>query len=75
MNTHLYEGLERLSIAEERSLGDALIISAESEASAPLVSEAQRAELHSRLAHHRAHPDEPGMAFSELKAKLLALVH
>jgi putative addiction module component (TIGR02574 family) len=72
MNTHLYEELEHLSIAEKRSLGEALIISAESEASAPLVSEAQRTELHSRLTYHRDHPDEPGMTFSELKAKHVA---
>jgi putative addiction module component (TIGR02574 family) len=75
MNTLLYQELEHLSIAEKRSLGEALIISAESEASAPLVSEAQRAELHSRLAYHRTHPNEPGMTFSEFKAKLLASVH
>jgi putative addiction module component (TIGR02574 family) len=75
MNTHLYEELEHLSIAEKRSLGEALIMSAETEASAPLVSEVQRAELHSRLAYHRDYPDEPGMTFSELKAKLLASLH
>lgn len=75
MNTHLYEELEHLSIAEKRSLGEALIISAESEASAPLVTEAQRAELRSRLACHRANPDEQGMTFAELKAKLLTSSH
>jgi|GEM_PF-1070098 len=75
METHLYEELEHLSIAEKRSLGEALIISAESEASAPLVSEAQRAELKSRLAYHRDHPEEPGITFAELKSKLLASLH
>lgn len=72
MNSHLYEELEHLSIAEKRSLGEALIVSAESEASAPLISEAQRTELRSRLAYHRANPGEPGLAFSQLKANLLA---
>jgi putative addiction module component (TIGR02574 family) len=71
MNTHLYEELEHLSIAERRSLGEALIVSAESEASASLITEAQRTEFRSRLAHHRANPDEPGVSFSQLKAKLL----
>lgn len=72
MNAHLYEELEHLSIAEKRSLGEALIISAESEASAPLITEAQRIELRSRLAYHRANPDEPGITFLQLKSKLLA---
>ena len=74
MNTHLYEELEHLSIAEKRSLGEALIISAESEASAPFISETQRVELLSRLAYHRANPDEPGITFLQLKSKLLASV-
>jgi len=72
MNTHLYEELEHLSIAEKRSLGEALIVSAESEASALLITEVQRTELRSRLAHHRANPEEPGVTFSQLKAKLLS---
>ena len=72
MNTHLYEELEHLSIAERRSLGEALIVSAESEASASLITEVQRTELRSRLAHHRANPEEPGVTFSQLKAKLQA---
>jgi putative addiction module component (TIGR02574 family) len=75
MDTYLLEELEHLSIAEKLSLGEALIVSAESEASAPLVSEAQRTELKSRLAYHRSNPDEPGITFSELKSKLLASLH
>lgn len=71
MNMHLYEELEHLSIAERRSLGEALIDSAESEASASLITEAQRAELRSRLAYHRANLDEPGVTFAQLKDKLL----
>lgn len=72
MKTQFLETLEHLSIAEKRSLGEALIVSAESEASAPLVNEAQRAELGARLAYHRTHPDELGLDFGQLKAKLLA---
>ena len=71
MNAHPYKELEHLSIAEKRLLGEALIVSADSEASAPFTTEAQRAELRTRLAHHRANPDEPGVAFSQLKAQLL----
>jgi putative addiction module component (TIGR02574 family) len=72
MKAHPYPDLETLSAAEKRSLGEALIGSADSEASAPLVTEAQRAELRARLAHHRASPGDPGATFSELKARLLA---
>lgn len=72
MNTRFFEELEHLSIAEKRSLGEALIVSAESEASAPFVTEAQRSELGARLAYHRSHPGESGVDFVQLKATLLA---
>jgi putative addiction module component (TIGR02574 family) len=72
MNTAVYLDLERLSMAEKRALGEALIVSAESEASSPLLSETHRAELRSRLAFHRAHPDEGGITFAQLKTKLTA---
>ncbi|MBC7610314.1 MAG: addiction module protein [Polaromonas sp.] len=74
--THMYaninQELEHLSIAEKRSLGEALIVSADSEASAAFVTEAQRVELRRRLAHHRANPAESSVDFSQLKNKLLA---
>lgn len=72
MKAQIVEELIDLSPAEKRELAEALIASADSESSAPAVSEAQRAELRARLAHHRAHPNEPGITFQELKAKLLA---
>jgi putative addiction module component (TIGR02574 family) len=75
MSTHLYQALENLSIADKRALGEALIDSAQSEAFAPLITNAQRAELRARLAHHRAHPDEPGMTLAQLKAKLTLAAH
>lgn len=75
MSTHLHPSLEDLSIAEKRALGEALIDSAQSEASAPLITDAQRAELRTRLAYHRAHPDEPGMTITQLKARLLNASH
>lgn len=71
MNTRIYQELEQLTVAQRRTLGEALISSAESEASAPLISDKQRTELRNRLSYHRAHPDEPGMSFAQLKAKLL----
>lgn len=75
MSTYLHQALENLSIADKRALGEALIDSAESEASAPLLTEAQRTELRVRLAYHRAHPDEPGATVAELKANLLKTAH
>jgi putative addiction module component (TIGR02574 family) len=71
MNMHIYQELQRLSVAEKRSLGEALILSADSEASAPALTEAQRVELKSRLAHHRAAPNESGVNFAQLKANIL----
>ena len=71
MNTHLHKELEHLGIAENRSLGEAFIVSAESEASAPLITKAQRTELRSRLAYHRANPGEQDVTFSQLKTKPL----
>ena len=75
MNTHLFQELEGLSIADKRSLGEALIMSADSEASVPLTTDAQRTELRARLAHHRANPNEPGLSFAELKTQWLAVSH
>lgn len=75
MSIHLHQALENLSIADKRALGEALIDSAESEASAPLITDAQRAELRARLAHHRAHPEEPGMTVAQLKTKLISAAH
>jgi putative addiction module component (TIGR02574 family) len=69
MRAQIADELTQLSPAEKRELGEALIASAE--ASAPAISDAQRAELRARLAHHRAHPDASGVTFQVLKGKLL----
>lgn len=71
MRPQIAEELIQLSPAEKRELGEALIASADTAADAPVLSDAQRAELRARLAHHRANPDEPGVTFQELKARLL----
>lgn len=75
MNPHLFQELEQLSIAEKRLLGEALIISADTEASAPFITDAQRTELRARLAFHRANPDEQGLTFLQLRTQLLAMSH
>ena len=72
MRPQIVEELINLSSAEKRELGEALIASAESESLAPIVTDAQRVELRARLAQHRANPNEPGITFQQLKAKLLA---
>lgn len=71
MRTQIANELVQLSPAEKRELGEALIASAESESGAKPVSDAQRTELRARVAHHRAHPDAPGVTLQELKARLL----
>jgi putative addiction module component (TIGR02574 family) len=43
---------------------------ASEQAAAPLLSDAQRQELRSRLAHHRARPDEPGVTLEDIRRKL-----
>ena len=75
MNAHIDQELQHLSAAEKHALGQALIGSAITEASAPLMTDAQRAELNVRLAHHRANPNEPGLSFTQLSAKLLDKSH
>ena len=71
MNSRLYQELQQLSAAEKLSLGEALILSADSEMSIPELMDAHRAELRARLAHHRAHPDESAISFTQLRAKIL----
>ncbi len=75
MSIDLHQALENLSIADKRALGEALIDSAESEASAPLITDAQRAELRARLAYHRAHPEELGITVAQLKTQLTSGTH
>jgi len=72
MKAHVADELLELSPAQKRELAEALIASAEAEQSGADLSDAQRTELRARLAHHRAHPDEAGLSFQELKARLLA---
>ncbi|MDP1692066.1 MAG: addiction module protein [Burkholderiaceae bacterium] len=71
MHPQIADELIHLSAADKRELGEALIASAEAEVGARSVSDAQRAELRARLAHHRAQPEEPGVTLQELRVKLL----
>ena len=71
MRAVIADELIHLSPAEKRELGEALIASAEADTAVPPISDSQRAELRARLAHHRAHPDAPGVTLQELKTRLL----
>lgn len=75
MNAHIYQELQHLSAAEKRELGMALIGSSESDATNAPITAAQRLELNSRLAHHRANPNEVGVSFTQLKKELLSPSH
>ena len=75
MNVHIYQELQHLSAAEKRELGMALIGSSESDATNAPITAAQRLELNSRLAHHRANPNEVGVSFAQLKKELLNPSH
>lgn len=72
MRLQLADELVRLSTAERREQGGALIASAGTDATGPeRLTDAQRTELRARLAHHWANPAEPGVTMQELKIKLL----
>ena len=75
MNAHIDQELQHLSAAEKYALGQALIDSAIAQADSPPMTDAQRAELSIRLAQHRANPNEPGLSFTQLSAKLLDKSH
>jgi putative addiction module component (TIGR02574 family) len=75
MNAHVYQELLNLSAAEKHALGEALIGSADTQATSLPITDAQSTELQKRLVHHRQNPDEPGANFGQLKAKILSKAH
>jgi putative addiction module component (TIGR02574 family) len=66
----LLKELEQLSAHERLELAYGLLDSVLHDAAAPELSDAQRDELRARLAHHRAHPDEPGVTLDDIRRKL-----
>ena len=68
----LLKELEQLSARERLELAYGLLDSVLHDAAAPDLSDAQRRELRERLAHHRAHPDEPSVTFDDIRRKLIA---
>jgi len=63
--------LEQLDPRERLELAYGLLDSVLHDADAPPLSDAQRDELRARLAHHRAHPDEPGVTLDDIRRKLI----
>ena len=70
MSSNLYDEITKLDAATRLQLAQDLLDSVASEAFAPPVTDAQRAELRTRLAHHRAHPYEETVSLADIKAKL-----
>lgn len=68
----LLEELEQLSSRERLERAYGLLDSVLHDAAAPPLSDSQRNELWTRLAHHRAHPDEPGVTLDDIRRKLTA---
>ena len=75
MDANIYLQLQHLTPAEKYSLGEALIDGAETQALSLPMTDGQRLELRRRLAHHRAHPHEPGVTLSQLTEQLLSQQH
>ena len=69
MDSTLYEEIVKLDAATRFQLAQDLLDSVASETFATPITPEQCTELRARLAHHRAHPDEPTVTLAEIKAK------
>lgn len=69
MDSALYEEIVKLDAATRFQLAQDLLDSVASETFAAPITAEQRTELRARLAHHRAHPDEPTVTLAEIKAQ------
>lgn len=69
MDSTLYEEIVKLDVATRFQLAQDLLDSVASETFATPLTPEQRTELRARLAHHRAHPDEPTFTLAQIKAK------
>lgn len=70
MDPTLYDEIIKLDAATRFQLAQDLLDSVASETFAAPLTEVQRLELRTRLAHHRLHPDEPGVTLADIKSKL-----
>ena len=69
MNSTLYDEIVKLDAATRFQLAQELLDSVASETFATPLTQEHRAELRERLAHHKAHPDEPTVTLAEIKSK------
>ena len=69
LDSTLYEEIVKLDVATRFQLAQDLLDSVASETFATPLTPEQRTELRARLAHHRAHPEEPTFTLAEIKAK------
>jgi putative addiction module component (TIGR02574 family) len=67
MNKVLMDELEKLAPDDRLRLAYDLLESVAQAETADPVTEAQRAELHRRLADYRANPDEPVVTLAEIR--------
>jgi hypothetical protein len=72
MNAPLPIELEHSSSTEKCVLGETSIKNAESQSSVLSLSSVHLTEFRERLIYHRAHPEEKGISFTQLKANLVA---
>ncbi len=66
----LPEELEHLAPRERLEVAYGLLDSVLHDQDAPPLTDEQREEFRERLAHHRAHPDEPRVTLAEIRRKL-----
>lgn len=67
----LLEQLKHLAPRERLEVAYSLLDSVLHDQDAPPLTDEQREELRERLAHHRAHPDEPRVILAEIRRKLI----
>jgi putative addiction module component (TIGR02574 family) len=70
MNSTLYDEIVRLDAATRFQLAQDLLDSVASETFATPLTPEHRAELRDRLAHHKAHPDEPTVTLADIKSRV-----
>ena len=66
----LLQELEQLTSRERLELAYGLLDSVLHDATAPALSDAQRAELTARLTHHRAPSEEPVVTLDDIRRRL-----
>jgi putative addiction module component (TIGR02574 family) len=69
MNANIYNEIVKLDVATRLQLAQDLLDSVASESFSLPVTDEQRVELQTRLAHHRANPEETTVSLADIKSK------